>query len=140
MLERVKPESAFGRSHVTAFLFKNAPWISLAAISLIYTVIILIPFYSQGIYHMSDYEMLMSPTVEANTLPLQCTCGLWIWGGLPLLLLCAAELRVTWSRTSMLIRLIKLFLLIYVVTATGFSYLDGRALFSWALSLDLAHP
>jgi hypothetical protein len=122
------------------FLFNHAPWVGLAVLSLIYTVIILIPFYSQGIYRMSDYEMLMSSTVDANTLPLQCACGLWFWGALPLLLLCVGELWVTWRRASMLTRLIKLFLLIYVVSATGFSYLDGRALFSWALSLDFATP
>jgi hypothetical protein len=119
------------------YIFNNAPWLGLTAINLIYTVIILIPFYSQSIYRMSDYDIWKSPTVVANTLPLQSACVLWIWLGLPLLLLCAGELWVTWRRASLPIRLIKLLLLMYVVTAVCLSYLDGRALFSWTLSLDL---
>jgi hypothetical protein len=122
------------------YVFDRALWLGLAAISFIYTAIILIPYYTQGIYRMSAYEMWKSPDVVTNTPPLQCACVLWIFGGLPLLLLSPLHLWITWYRVSLSMRIIKLLLLLYAVAAVIISFVYGGGLFQWALSLDLAQP
>ena len=114
------------------YSFHTAPWIGLAAISMIYTVIILIPFYGQEIYRLAEYQIFTSP--GANTPPLVYTCMLWLFIGLPLFLLCAGGLWRTWAQTPRFVRLVKLLILMYVVTAVGLSYLNGYTLYFWALS------
>ena len=111
-------------------------WYFLAALSAYYSLVILIPFFLGGIYHMSGREMIASSTVTAGAPETQVACLSFECLILPILLLSWLDLRRTRLTSSDSERKFKRALLLYSVLIIIVSILFGHGLYSWGIAVE----